>query len=744
MLKKVSFGLIGVLIFVLAAATILEPLKGSSFVSKYVYSSIPFVVIWTLTAIVGLTYMIKLKLYKKTISFLLHLAFLIILSGAFITWISGSTGYVHLREGKAISTYKDDSNKTKEFPFTVNLTGFAINYYPGTQTPQDFKSKIQIKSLQGSILSEGAVSMNQIFTYKGFRFCQAGYDDDLKGTSLSISHDFYGVAVSYSGYLILLISMVLFILSKQTDFRKLLHHPLLKGMTIFLLLLSCSGNMRAENKKHAPKVLPKEVAGQFCDLLVYYNGRICPLQTLAKDFTVKLYGKSSYNGYSAEQVFTGWVFYYSSWKKQAVIKIKSKKVRDILGIEDKYACYLDFIDKENQYKLNTALKNLYKGKEVSNKKGLRAADEKFNIIQMLYNGEMTKIFPYQDSKNTLHWFATNSSLPQELDKDNWIFIRRSMDFLREMVIKKDYKNFIQLTQKIKEYQVKKAGKNAPSKFLFQAEKIYNALNYLKLVAILFICFGFFAFILYIRAMISNKQLNSKITILLNLILLSGMIYLTANIILRGIVSQHFPVTNGYETMQFLAWCTLLLTVLLQRRFHLFLPYGFFIGGLALMVSFLGQNNPQITPLMPVLSSPLLSVHVVSIMISYSLFAFMMLNGITGVIIHYFSQNEAKQIQQLHIVSQILLYPAVFLLVTGTFIGAVWANVSWGRYWGWDPKEVWALITILIYSFPLHAKSISRFRDPFFFHCFTIIAFLSVLFTYFGVNYILGGMHSYAG
>ncbi len=189
-------------------------------------------------------------------------------------------------------------------------------------------------------------------------------------------------------------------------------------MTIFLLLISCSGNIHAKDKKYAPKVLPKEIAEQFCDLLVYYNGRICPLQTLAKDFTVKLYGNSSFNGYSAEQVFTGWMFYYTSWRKQAVIKIKSKKVRSILGIDDKYASYMDFIDKENQYKLSPALKNLYKGKDISNKKGLRAADEKFNIIQMLYNGELTKIFPYQSSEEALLWFATNSPLPKSIDKNN--------------------------------------------------------------------------------------------------------------------------------------------------------------------------------------------------------------------------------------------------------------------------------------------------------------------------------------
>ena len=219
------------------------------------------------------------------------------------------------------------------------------------------------------------------------------------------------------------------------------------------------------------------------------------------------------------------------------------------------------------------------------------------------------------------------------------------------------------------------------------------------------------------------------------------VHLTVLLALRWIVSGHVPLSNGYETMQFLAWSVLLMTMLMARRFPIVMGFGPLLASFALLVAMIGSGSPQITPLMPVLHSPLLSVHVMVIMFSYALFALMMLVGVQGVICHR-SGNLEKE-ESLAALSRLMLYPAVFFLTIGIFIGAVWANVSWGRYWSWDPKEVWALITMLVYSAPLHAASLRKFRSPSFFHWYCILAFLSVLVTYFGVNFILGGMHSYA-
>ncbi len=171
---------------------------------------------------------------------------------------------------------------------------------------------------------------------------------------------------------------------------------------------------------------------------------------------------------------------------------------------------------------------------------------------------------------------------------------------------------------------------------------------------------------------------------------------------------------------------------------LIVPFGLLLAGLTMLVSMFGESNPQITNLMPVLASPLLSIHVCVIMIAYSLFAFMMLAGLTGL---FFAKREKSAL--LAEVSKTMLYPALFFLTAGIFIGAIWANQSWGRYWGWDPKEVWALITMLVYAIPLHDKSLPWFHSTRHLHIFFIVAFATVLMTYFGVNFLLGGLHSYA-
>ena len=220
-------------------------------------------------------------------------------------------------------------------------------------------------------------------------------------------------------------------------------------------------------------------------------------------------------------------------------------------------------------------------------------------------------------------------------------------------------------------------------------------------------------------------------------------YLSLHIGLRYYVSGHIPLANGYETMQFMSWCSVVLTLMMGKRLRMALPFGLLIAGFTLLVAMLGEASPRITQLMPVLQSPLLSIHVMVIMLSYTLLAFIMLNGITAVVLRLLRNDADEEIEYLYVVSRIMLYPAVMLLAIGIFIGAIWANVSWGRYWGWDPKEVWALVTMLIYAAMIHCASLRALRNPMTFHILSIIAFLAVLITSFGVNFFLGGMHSYA-
>ena len=746
LLKRTAFSLLGILLLILTIATILEKIYGTDFVNEYIYSSVPFVILWGVTAITSLLYIIKSKLHRQPVIFLLHLSLLFILAGAFTTWIYGEQGTMRVRQGEQQTSFTDSKGISHQLPFSITLNQFEIIYYKGTLAPMDFISHISVADKDCHRQIQGKVSMNHIFSYQHYRFYQSGYSEDNEGSVFSVSHDPYGIGITYAGYTLLLLSTVFFFFSPQSRFRQLLKSPLLhRSLTVILLLFAFSLNSNfLKANSTSPKVLPREVAEHFGDLYILYNNRICPLQTFARDFTIKLDGSSSYKGLTPEEVLTGWLFYYDSWKNEPIIRIKSNEARKLLEIEGNYARLKDYISTINEYKLEKMMNHIRSGEQVTDKRGIEEADEKFNIINLVCTGAMMKIFPCRNiAGKTLEWYSQSDQLPQDMDNDKWVFIRKSMSYVNEMIVMKKYNDACLLLEKIKKYQQKECDGLLPADNKFKAEKIYNQFDYSKSVAMACICIGLICFIYYCHCMASQKRTSRKAIIILNILLWIVFTYLSAAICLRGYVSNHLPLSNGFETMQFMAWCTLLLTFLLQRKFAMLLPFGFLLCGLTLMVSMLGESNPQITQLMPVLQSPLLSIHVVVIMIAYSLLAFIMLNGVTAVILHQ-SQKECKeQIERLQIISQIILYPAIFLLAIGIFIGAVWANVSWGRYWGWDPKEVWALITMLVYALALHPRSLPWFHRTMFFHVFCITAFITVLITYFGVNFLLGGMHSYA-
>ncbi len=716
-------------------ATVVDKICGTQVAQDYIYASPAMIVLWAALALSSLIYLVLQGIHRRVVVMMLHLSFVVILCGALITHIWGEQGKVHLRQGEQPATqFQLTDGEVCELPFSIALNDFVLEYYPGTFAPMDYVSIVEVNDNLGS--RQGRVSMNNIFRYRNYRFYQSGYDADERGTILLVAHDPYGIAVTYAGYILLLLSMIAFFFVRATTWRVLLSHKLLQRTAIVVLLLGST--VQALNA--APKTLSPEVAEQFGNLCVYYNDRVCPMQTLAKDFTVKLYGKSSYKGYTPEQVLTGWFFYYDDWKQEPMIKIKGDEVKQLLGIDGKYASLADFVSVEG-YKLDAALRNQ---DARINRANIDAANEKFNLISMLVTGSFMKIYPYRtDANEPLIWYAMTDNLPSDMPNDQWLFIRRSLSYVAEQIAIENDEAVIELLQKVKQYQHRAGGDDMPSQARFDVEKIYNNTSYARPLAMAFLTIGFLSFFFYCKAMVQRRAVPRILTILLNIILIVALVYLTAHISMRGYISKHIPLSNGYETMMFMAWCSMLFALCVQRKFAMVLPMGYILSGFTLLVAMLGEATPRITNLMPVLQSPLLSLHVVVIMISYSLLAFTMLNGITALIMRLTVRSATQEVEYLQLISRILLYPAVFLLAIGIFIGAVWANVSWGRYWGWDPKEVWALITLLIYSLLLHTTSIKALQRPVVFHICTVLAFLSVLITYFGVNFVLGGMHSYA-
>ncbi|MBM6882347.1 cytochrome c biogenesis protein CcsA [Bacteroides caecigallinarum] len=725
--KQTTIITISLLIIIMVSATIAEKTYGTPFVSQHFYSNPIFIALWFVAAISGTVYILERKLNKRTITFCMHASFIIILSGAFITHIFGLQGSIHLRmDENPKQSFRTSDETEHELPFCISLKEFRTEYYSGTSTPMDYVSTISIHD--GSD-TEGTVSMNRIFKHRGYRFYQSGYDADGKGSTLYVSHDPIGIAVTYTGYLLLFLSMILFFFEKKSAFKK-------RISAVFILLIIPFASLFAENK--LPPTLPAGTAEIFGNIRVNYNGRIAPLQTLAIDFTKKIYGEKSYEDLSAEQVLTGCFFYYDYWKEEPFIRIKSKYVQKVLGVESKYAKLTDFIGTDG-FKIDNKLKTEKDRKRI---RELEEAAEKISLISSLCTGNLLKIYPvFDNEKGAYTWYSIPDNLPSDIERDKWLFIRYSMNYIAEKVAMKDFDGTEKLTDKIIKFQEKEAGNSLPSNTEFKAERIYNSFANLKLLAMFCLTIGIFGYIFQIYNVVKGKG-KSGTNRYMYILLFPTLIYVSVIIALRWIISGHIPVSNGFETMLIMSVVSILFSIIFYRRMNNSVSVGYMISGLALLVAMMGDSNPAITPLMPVLSSPLLSIHVMSIMISYSLFAIMMLNGISAEILHR-SGNRSNEVCNLENNSRIILYPAVFLLVFGIFIGAIWANVSWGRYWGWDPKEVWALITMLIYSSALHTESIRFFKSPMFFHRFCILAFISVLITYFGVNFILGGMHSYA-
>lgn len=736
-LKNLILVVATAIILILITATIVESSKGTAFVRQHIYTSAWFVVLWAALAVAAAVYIVlrKNKSNVSTSVLLVHASFLVILLGAFTSWTMAESGTIHLRQNETTSTMKDEEGKTKELGFEVSLKNFNVVNYPGTDAPMDYVTTLTANT------QEIKVSMNNIGSFNGYRFIQSGYDSDMQGTTLGVYHDPWGIGITYTGYALLFISLIATMASKKTRMRHLYRKALsLQGAKAWAVtaLLAVSSFATSANAQEMVKI-DGDIADDFGKICVLYNSRITPINTVATSFVTKLCGKPTWDGLSSNQVFAGWIFDVPYWETVKMIEIKEKKAQELLGINGKWASFDDFWDSYNNYKLDAPLKKAYKDGDTKLQKQLRDADEKFNIIRMLYGGEMLKMFPYAGKQGHMQWFAPGQPLGNlKLDEKELVFIKKSMDYLAESIITGDKARAEEIAKKIYSYQHVRGKAVVPTKFRIYTETFYNKTNAQRLPVMLYLALSL------LLAIVSTLSLNNgklKKTRLVSSVLTWVMlIHTTLLLALRWFVSGHLPMSNGYETMQFMAWATLIVTLVMQKRFLPVKQFGPLLSSFALLVAMITDGNPQITQLMPVLQSPLLSVHVMVIMFSYALFGLTALIGLQGLIAHHRKQEEKEQ--QLAALSQFLLYPAVALIAIGIFIGAIWANVSWGRYWSWDSKETWALITMLIYSAPLHAD-IKWLRKAQHMHIYMLLAFLSVLMTYFGVNYFLSGMHSYA-
>ena len=680
------------LITVMATGTVLEKYHGSDYALSHVYGSWWFVALWGLAALAMIIMLFHRKFWKRPVAFGLHTAILLILLGALLTMLTGQHGEMTLRPGVPNSQFtieKQGEKSTARLPFQLTLDHFEVVTYPGTRSPMDFVSYLQITD-RGN-LTDAKISMNHILKFRHYRFYQSDYDEEGNSV-LAVAHDPWGVSMTYAGYILLFIALVGLFFQREGPFRALLRQT--AGKAVMLLVLLTLGGALSTQAASKPRTLSRESADKMGQLYVMYKGRVCPMQTLAKDFTTKLYGKAHYRGHSPEQVLGGWLFYTGEWSSTLTDDTKKK-------------------------------------------------DEKLQLIQILQDGQLLKMFPHADSLGNITWYSQNDQLPLEIPDDEYLFIRKQTNLCQEYVVRGDIQALEEVLEKTKIYQEKYALGHVQPVAQYRAERIYNRLSAGRWLALTNITLGLLCFAIALVCVGKGRPLYKPLRWAATVWIALLCAFLALLFILRWIAGGHVPMAGSFDSMNLLALSVCILALCLSKKYEMALPAGLLITGFVLLVQMIGGSNPPITNLMPVLLSPLLSLHVTVIMIAYALLFFIMLNGIGAVVVRITQPDNGAYMERLQNISMILLYPAVALLAAGIFIGAAWANITWGNYWSWDPKEVWALITLLIYAFPLHQSVWPSFRKPLFFHIYSILAFLSVVITYFGVNMLLGGLHSYA-
>lgn len=754
MVKKIIFILYILVLVCMAAATIVEKSQGTDYAHAHYYGAWWFILIWAVLAALGAFYIIKRKV-KCASTLALHLSFIIILLGALLTHVSAKRGIIHLRIGQPTDTYmaqdEEQGMKEEKLPFSLCLQKFEAKMHDGTNAVADYSSKFTV--IDGDDKSEGEVSMNNIYSHRSYRLYQSSYDEDGKGSVLAINADPYGIPVTYTGYALLFISLVWMLFDPKGGYRKLLKSPLLKKGALMTALILSMGNIQTLHAESATgnlqnAVLPKETAGKFGELHILYNDRICPVQTFALDFCKKIYGARSYQGLTAEQVLSGWVFYGNTWANEPFIKIKSGEMKTAMNLPD-YASLNTFFNREmGGYTIGQYVQEYYNGQQDKFHQQAADIDGKIQIIMELREGISLKVLPYTFTKNvkatkdhsfikagTTTWFSPVDKLPQAVEHQHALYIRNVFSLLNGDVKAGNTSRVNEFFVKMKKYQEVSSGNSLPTNIQYKAERINNAFPFATILFMANLTLGFIALFYTIYRMTKKREVK-VLDIALPILLVVSFLALTFGLVLRWIISGNVPMSNGYESMLTVAWFVMLIAIFMQFRIRLVMVFGFLLSGFFLLVSHINQMDPAIGQMMPVLDSPLLSMHVSIIMMSYALLSLTFICGIMGICM----RSHGEELQAL---SRVFLYPALTCMGFGIFIGAIWANVSWGNYWSWDSKETWALITFMIYAVVVHTQSLPVFRKPLVYHIYITLAFLSIAMTYFGVNYFLTGMHSYA-
>lgn len=766
--KYILFSVYPLVLAVMAAATIVEKYRGTEFVSEKIYGAWWFVLLWALLAAVGAACIVRRQIRRKSIV-LLHVAMIVVLIGAALTHFTRWQGFVSMRQGTETNRMVVTSGRGEGYehrlPFSIRLNSFRIARHAGTEAAADYIANVSIA--QGKAKAETyEISMNNPLQTGGLTVMLSSYDTQREGCTMAVNSDSWGTPVTYVGYALLFLAVIWMLVEPRSTFRRLLASPLLK-QSAFVAMLMASVSLPA-GAADAPPTLPRDMAKHMGQLLIRYNDRICPMQTYAIDFTRKVYGKSSFKGLSAEQVLTGWLFWPDQWSNEPFIKTGSN-LQQTLMIDSHMPLNRFFNPEMGGYILGPYIREYYGGQQDKFHREVAAVDERLQLLMDLRRGASLCIFPMK-AKDGVIWLSCTDEMPAGTAKGYRVFAQNVLELMRTDAQSGDWPALKDMFTKIQRLQQREGKASLPSATKVKAETIYNAVPFNSILFMLNLTVGFVLLLIFLVRIGRGKENDSASGNSVNLsarnrilhavpvvVMVLSWAFLTFFCVLRWIVSGTVPMANGFETMLFVAWIVMALSLICVRRMPVVLTFGFIMSGFFLLVSHISQMDPQITHVMPVLNSPLLSIHVSVIMFAFALLSITFICAVMALLSAWRMRVAARKagaaadadarrtrmLESFSAISHLFLYPAITTLTLGIFIGAIWAARSWGMYWSWDPKETWALITLMVYAIPLHTGIVSGLRRPVAYHIFMALAFLVIIMTYFGVNYFLSGMHSYA-
>ena len=757
--------LLALYVISMAAATFIEKAYGTAIAKLTIYYSPLFFLLQFFLIVNFIMIAIRNHLFKRKRwgLLMLHFSFIIILSGAFITHIFGKEGILHLRESEMSNRIMVQTNQGHSsfiLPFQIELVKFTLSRYPGSMSPSSFESELLVY-IDGTTRQE-RVSMNNVLDIKGYRFYQASFDSDEKGTVLSVNKDVAGRRITYTGYFLLFIGMLCLTGKNgriRTLYRQLNSRKVTSGLLLILLFFGITEKTFAdEASKPVTEVLQKLLvppthAERFGALPVQSaSGRIIPLNTFSSEIIRKLYKNTRIGRLNSDQFLLSLLAMPEIWMQVPLISHSNDAMADYFSLPRNECTYLDLFREDGTYKLQAKLNEAYQ-KMPSDRNGfdkdIIKLDEQVNILHQLFEYRLIRLFPKIDDPDK-NWYAPGDDLSVFSGQDSMFVSRIFYWYLTEIqtaLQSGDWSKPNEVLDMISTYQTAK--NNVPE---FDKEKIALELKYNKIEIFRWSKIGYLSLggLLFLFSFVLLFKDKSRIRWLIRLLSIGVLIIFHFHMLGMGMrwkIGGYAPWSNSYETMVYVAWATVLAGLLFVRRSPIAFSLGTLFAGIILFVSGLNWMDPQINPLVPVLKSPWLMFHVAILMAAYGFFGISFLIGLFNLLMMTLIRKEKLSVfdgslKELSIINEIALIIGLILMTIGTFMGAVWANESWGRYWGWDPKETWALITIIIYVMVTHLHLLRKWYTLWLFNLASVIAFASVLMTYFGVNYFLSGMHSY--